>query len=153
MATARILVVDDDQATLDLMQEILSEDGHEVHCVPAVSADLREILAAPPDLLIVDLLLSEHGRDLSGWDLVRLVKSHRGFTNLQILVVSADYPTLRGHIAEAAEMDGVRLLTKPFSLDSLSVLVRDALRSDARQSTRSSVPAIPPRPPYPRSVS
>ncbi len=144
--------MDDDQATLDLMHEILSGDGYDVRCLPSVSADLREIVAAAPHLLIVDLLLSDEGRDLSGWDLVRLVKSHRALTRVQILVVSADYPTLRSHIAEAAEMDGVRLLTKPFSLDSLSVLVRDALREGGWLEPEPAplVARIPPPPP-PRS--
>jgi DNA-binding response OmpR family regulator len=81
-------------------------------------------------LLIVDLLLSDERRELSGWEIVRLVKAHRELRGLPVLVVSADYPTIRSHITEAAAMDGVLMLTKPFSLDSLSVLVRDALRGD-----------------------
>lgn len=134
----RILVIDDDADTLELMREILASEGYEVACVTEVDADLRQIHEASPNLLIVDLLLSEDGGDLSGWEIVRLVKSHRELRGLQVLVVSADYPSLRTHIAEAAEMDGVRMLTKPFSLDSLSVLVGDALRRRVAASLRQS---------------
>ena len=128
MSPQRILVIDDDPTTLELMTDILVTEGYAVSCASEVDADLRQLFDAEPQLLIVDLLLSDNGGDLSGWEIVRLVKSHRELRNLQVLVVSADYPSIRSHITEAAGMDGVRLLTKPFSLDSLSVLVRDALR-------------------------
>jgi DNA-binding response OmpR family regulator len=140
---ARITVIDDDADTLEVMREILEGDGHMVTCATGVSPDLSEIVSASPDVLIVDLLLSSDQSGLSGWDVVRLVKAHRLLHNLQVLVVSADYPTLRSHIPEAADMDGVRLLTKPFTLDSLIVLVRDALRSREPEGIR---PAIQERP-------
>ncbi len=146
--------MDDDPATLDLMQEILATDGYEVVCVRGVSADLHEIVLPAPDLIIIDLLLSDDTRVLSGWDLVRLVKTRRGLQKVEIPVVSADYPSLRSHIAEAAEMDGVRLLSKPFSLDSLSVLVRDALREAGDHSAPLATPTpAPPRPPYPGTAA
>lgn len=128
MSSPRIMVVDDDEDTLDLMQEILSSDGYEVVCTQGVSASLEEIIETSPDLLVVDLLLSTEQQPLSGWDVVRLVKSHRELRNLEVLVVSADYPSIRSHVDDVARMNGVRMLTKPFTLDSLSVMVHDALR-------------------------
>jgi two-component system response regulator GlrR len=125
---ARIMVIDDDLDTLEVMRDILVGEGYDVVVATGADETLTDVVAAAPDVVVVDLLLSSDQRGLSGWDVVRLIKAHRLIHDLEVLVVSADYPTLRSHIPEAASMDGVRLLTKPFTLESLSVLVRDALR-------------------------
>jgi DNA-binding response OmpR family regulator len=48
MSTPRILVIDDDLDTLDLMRDILVAEGYDVACVTEVDADLRQIHEDPP---------------------------------------------------------------------------------------------------------
>src|SRR3712207_6286295 len=52
-----ILVVDDEPAMLDLVAEMLADEGFMVHAL----ADARQVLvrarAAPPDLILTDLMM------------------------------------------------------------------------------------------------
>ncbi|HEX6474575.1 MAG TPA: response regulator [Candidatus Limnocylindria bacterium] len=124
----RILVIDDHVETLELMGDIFADAGHETELATSVGADMADIVAARPDLVVVDLRLSPLGERLTGWDVVRLMKSHRDLRHVRILVISADAGALEEHLDEAVRMDGVQLLAKPFSLDILLAMVHDALR-------------------------
>ena len=128
MTPPKVLVIDDHAETLELMRDVFAEVGYESDLASEVSPDLAEILESRPDLVIVDLRLSPESWRLNGWDLVRLMKSHRDLRQTRILVLSADAGALDHHLAEAVTMDGVQLLAKPFSLDNLLSMVRDALR-------------------------
>ena len=81
----RVVVVDDNFETLDLLRDILTEHEYDVEVAPAVDAGLHEIRDARPDLIIVDLLLSTDQRWLSGWDVVRLARSHAELHRLPII--------------------------------------------------------------------
>lgn len=130
----RILIIDDHPETLELMGEIFSEEGHDVVSLRSVSPDLAAIHEAGAELVIVDLRLAVDGGQLSGWDIVRLIKANEGLRSTRVLVISADARGLREHAVEAARMDGVQLLAKPFGLDALLAMVADALRgSDQSQ--------------------
>jgi CheY-like chemotaxis protein len=124
----RILVIDDHAETLELMGDIITDAGHQADLATGVSPDLAEVLKAHPDLVIVDLRLSREKARLTGWDVIRLMKAHRDLRHVRILVISADAGALNEHLAEAVGLDGVQMLAKPFSLDSLLAMVHDALR-------------------------
>ncbi|HEX6140427.1 MAG TPA: response regulator [Candidatus Limnocylindria bacterium] len=123
MSGRRVTIVDDDAATLALLRDILEADGFEVVVSTSVGADLRELWASRPDLLIVDLLLTTDTRGLSGWDVVRLARAHADLHRVPAIVISADYPGLRRHEREAGRMDRVRLLPKPFGVEELREVV------------------------------
>ena len=121
------MVVDDNFETLDLLRDILTEHEYDVEVAPAVDAGLHEIRDARPDLIIVDLLLSTDQRWLSGWDVVRLARSHAELHRLPIIVISADPGRLSAHRGEAARLGNVRLTTKPFGVDELLAAVRELM--------------------------
>jgi DNA-binding response OmpR family regulator len=125
----RIVVVDDQPDTLELLRDALTDQGYDVECAPAVDAGLHEIRDATPDLIIVDLWLSNDQRWLSGWDVVRLARSHAELYRLPILVISADPAALRSRAAEAKRLGNVKLLPKPFRIDQLLAEVQASLPS------------------------
>jgi DNA-binding response OmpR family regulator len=129
----RITVLDDRQDALDLMRDVLKADGYAVACLAHVGPELREIRDTRPELVIIDLLLATDQRELSGWDVVRLARSHADLYRVPILVVSADHATLRAIGPEARAMRDVHLLAKPFELAELLHAVHAALppRPDA----------------------
>jgi CheY-like chemotaxis protein len=53
----RILVVDDDPAVSDVVRRYLLRDGHAVGCVQDGYEALRRAAEAPPDLVVLDLML------------------------------------------------------------------------------------------------
>ncbi len=53
----RILVVDDDEALRNLLQEILTDAGYEVQCACDGRAALKLYFQQTPDLVVIDLIM------------------------------------------------------------------------------------------------
>ena len=100
-----------------------------VSCTTRIGPELHEIRDTQPDLVVVDLLLATDQRVLSGWDVVRLVRSHADLYRVPILVISADHALLRSVAGEAERMRDIHLLAKPFALDEVRAAVRRALEN------------------------
>ena len=125
-AAIRVTVLDDHPQTLGLMRDLLEPRGYVVSCTARTGPELHEIRDTQPDLVVVDLLLADDQRELSGWDVVRLVRSHADLYRVPILVISGDHAQLRAVAAEARGMRDVHLLAKPFGIDELLTAVRTA---------------------------
>jgi two-component system, cell cycle response regulator len=70
MSKGRILVVDDSRAQAERVGNVLAREGYDVSFAPDGAAALRRVLAAPPDVLLLDLVLP----DQSGIEVLRKVK-------------------------------------------------------------------------------
>src|SRR3989440_4616217 len=68
----RILVVDDNPNTMNLMQDLLSSRGYDVVAVPDASQAEAEIFQRPPDLVLSDVIMP--GK--SGYELCRELKEN-----------------------------------------------------------------------------
>jgi CheY-like chemotaxis protein len=127
----RVTVLDDHAQTLELMRDILEPAGYVVSCTASIGPALHEIRDTKPDLVVIDLLLATDQRELSGWDVARLVRSHAELYRVPIVVISADHGLLRSVAAEARTMRDIHLLAKPFTVDELLSAVHTALGGDA----------------------
>ena len=113
-----LLVVDDDQAILDLVNDALKSD-YEVRTAGDVleAADLfRENHF---DLLILDLNMPV----VDGEELMQLFAVDPGFSAVPILVISA-YPDLIERVKKARVQ---AILPKPFSIAGLQQIVADTI--------------------------
>ncbi len=138
----RITVVDDRPETLQLLRDVLEADGYHVTVLRGVDPRLRGLRESRPDLMIVDLLLSSDQRGLSGWDVIRLARSHAELHRLPALIISADYPMLRTIRQEAERMEAVGILAKPFGLDELRRTI-SALLAPRRADPAPAIAALP----------
>jgi len=77
------------------------------HAIDAASA-------MGPDVVVVDHRLSDSG---SGFDAVKLLRSHRATKTTPVLMVTGD---LDAKVQEVAEQVGVRLMHKPLSVSALN---------------------------------
>jgi DNA-binding response OmpR family regulator len=118
-----IAVIDDDDPFLDLMHEILSEDGYRVVLGRSGDDALSLIQANNPDLVILDVLLS---LCQSGVDVLRALREEPHFAHLPLIVCSADVSFLYAHETELRDM-GAKILHKPFDIEALSALVQSLL--------------------------
>ena len=119
----RILIADDDPTVCALLSRELEEAGYRVETVSDGRAALAEITAAPPDLLITDLLMP----DLTGWSLFARVRQRA--PSLPIIVVSgvdAGVPQ-----QDASLADDAVYLRKPIDLDHLLAVVAGMMTEDA----------------------
>jgi PAS domain S-box-containing protein len=117
---ARILVVDDDPDVRLFLITLLDELGHAVEGVEDGEAALAAVEAAPPDLMLIDFAMPK----MNGAQLAHAVRARH--PDLPIAFVTG--------YAESEQLEGagpaVPVLRKPFSLESLSSLVAEALERD-----------------------
>lgn len=105
-----ILVVDDDDATLSLLVDVLAPEGYSVQaCRDGVSA-LQSIKHQQPALILLDLVMPQK----SGLHVLQDVR-RRGLHDMPVVLITASPCT-----AEYVQSQGATdYLEKPFELDEL----------------------------------
>jgi two-component system response regulator MprA len=119
----RILVVDDEPLIREVLAEVFMDEGYAVDTAADSHEALAAIAAAPPDLLITDIMMP----GLSGWDLLGRVRLQHPL--LPILLISAGHRAVAGRSQYLA--DHTAFLAKPFAVDELLALVARLLGSPA----------------------
>jgi two-component system sensor histidine kinase/response regulator len=118
---ARILVVDDQPANVQILGSILGNLGHEI--IPAsdgVTA-LKRLAMRPPDLILLDLLMP----GMDGVEVCRRIKANPDWKDVAVIFLSAaDDKDL---IVRALNAGGVDFITKPFDHSELVSRVRTQL--------------------------
>jgi PAS domain S-box-containing protein len=118
----RILVVEDDRATLELTRNLLVGLNYQVQTANSPHDALQAVAnqQSPFDLLITDVIMPDmNGRELAN----RLCESHTGMRCLFMSGYTADI-IAHSNILE----DGLHFLQKPFTKDSLATKVHEVLQ-------------------------
>jgi DNA-binding NtrC family response regulator len=123
MARGRILVVDDDDAVLEVCADMLAMLPDTEIIVENYSPRARERLAADSfDLLITDIRMPE----MDGMELLRLARQLD--PSLQVLMLTG-FPTVATAV-ESMKLGAADYLTKPFLSDDLLATVRRLLQAE-----------------------
>lgn len=110
---SRVLVVDDEPVILALLQQILEVDGHEVTgCEDAPSA-LEAAENGEFDVVLSDFRMPGMGGEEFYRELVLRYPRYHG----RVVFITGD--TLDSAVAAMAEAEGIRLLNKPFTIESI----------------------------------
>ena len=125
----RITLVDDHREFRDLLTELLTEGGYDVTALSGEETPVEEIVATRPDLLILDLNFPGGPEQVSGWDYLKLLRSHGDFGWTPVLICSGDLVALRERSSELARDTQLAVVTKPFGLDELEQLVGDLVNA------------------------
>jgi two-component system, OmpR family, phosphate regulon response regulator PhoB len=122
-----VLVLDDDRATRELVQEVLEEQGYTVESAANGASGQARLEAGGIDLVVLDKSLP----DRDGADVCRWVRARENpdRVHLPIIMVSAsieatDAPAVAGPGADA-------YVAKPFDIDALIAQVRSSLSAPA----------------------
>jgi DNA-binding response OmpR family regulator len=117
----RIFVVDDEPDMVDLLATILRSDGFEVDTDTEGRSALARVLAEPPDLILLDLMMP----DLDGMELLKLLRLDPRGERVPVLVVSAR----SGHQDQLGtlQLGANAYICKPFSPRELVRQVRQLL--------------------------
>lgn len=105
-----ILIVDDDEATLDLIVDVLSPEGYTVEAYRDGASALNAIKHQQPALILLDVVMPH----TSGLQVLRDVRSW-GMGHIPVVLVTATRCT-REYIQEQG---ATAYLEKPFDLDAL----------------------------------
>jgi CheY-like chemotaxis protein len=145
-------VIDDAPAILDLMRELLEEEGFQVSTRCGAPSDLSEIKALQPSLIILDCLRPGQA---TGWSLLQALKLDRDTCAIPIVLCTSAARRVKALECDLAAMN-VAVVLKPFDIDELVAVISESLRSCAEASSalsgrlraspesRPHVPAIPP---------
>lgn len=121
---AHILVVNDTQEVLDLFEEILSSEGHQVSLYSYAPRELEVIRKLKPDLIIVDCPPVE--REEQGWQLVQKIKMSRDLELIPLILATTNIRALE-RTQGWLTTKGVAGLPKPFMIDDLLRAVNSML--------------------------
>jgi two-component system, cell cycle sensor histidine kinase and response regulator CckA len=115
-----ILAVDDDRAVLNLLHQVLSEAGYRVLVASGGRDAVREFESGGPvELLLTDVIMP----DLTGPVLAERLRSHQ--PDLRVLFISGFHDA--DLVQRFVMRKGFTLLAKPFTVDALLRVVREAL--------------------------
>lgn len=119
MADAKILIVDDDKKTVDLIQLYLEKDGYRVLAAYNGRQALELTRQKRPDLVVLDLMLPQ----VDGLDVCRIL---RGESKVPIIMLTAR--TTEDDKLLGLDLGADDYVTKPFSPRELLARVRAVLR-------------------------
>lgn len=108
---ATVLVVDDDEDTVDTMRDILEGEGHIVRSATNGKDALASALANPPDLVLLDLNMPE----MDGRAFLDEIRRHTALRNVTVVVISG--------APDAVDLP-CETVRKPLRLDSLLGLLK-----------------------------
>ncbi|MBW3634595.1 MAG: response regulator [Chloroflexi bacterium] len=112
-----ILVINDTQEILDLMQELLEEEGYRVTTSLAL-LDIDKVKALAPDIIVQDLLFE--GTQEIGWKLLTLVRLDPQLARIPLVLCTAATRTVNDpEMAEQLDRQGIRVVLKPFDIEQL----------------------------------
>ncbi len=114
-----ILVIDDDPAILDLIVEVLRDEGYGVIGARDGLEALRQIDRHRPDLILLDLWMPR----MNGWEFRRRQRALPGLADVPVVLLSAG----GGLPRHAAELDAAATIAKPFDLAHLLRVVEEVL--------------------------
>ncbi|MFC2011502.1 response regulator transcription factor [Chloroflexota bacterium] len=119
MTGKRILVVDDDEKTVDLVKTYLNRDGYRVITAYDGIEALRLARESHPDLIVLDLMLPGVG----GLEICRTLRAESDVPIIMLTAMTTDQDKLIGLNLGADDY-----VTKPFSPRELAARVRAILR-------------------------
>jgi two-component system cell cycle response regulator len=134
---ARILVIEDNPANLDLMSYLLRAFGHSVLTALDGEAGVEAVLRERPDVVVCDLQIPR----LDGFGVARRLKAHPTFRSLPLIAVTAFAMMGDRERVLAAGFDGY--LAKPIEPDQFVQRVEAFLGEESAAPPRAS--AVPER--------
>jgi putative two-component system response regulator len=119
---AKIIVVDDTPANLELLTEMLKTQGYNVRSASNGKFAIQAAKNNPPDLILLDINMPE----MNGYEVCKLFKSDEALREIPVIFISAMSDT--SEKLEAFSTGGVDYITKPFHLEEVYARVATHLK-------------------------
>ncbi len=118
---ADILVIDDTPENLHLLSTLLTERNYKVRSVTKGLTGIRGAIAAPPDLILLDINMPQ----MNGYEVCQQLKSNEITRDIPIIFISA-----LGDVfdkVKAFNSGGVDFISKPFQIEEVLARIRTHL--------------------------
>lgn len=110
---SKILVVDDTPANMDVLRDILEDQGYRVFAAPSGQIALALAPRVKPDLILLDIMMP----GLDGWQTCERLKQNPATKNIPVIFVSAKNAI--EDIAQGFRVGGVDYISKPIRCEEL----------------------------------
>ena len=127
MSAARILIVDDEPSSLELLGFYLKEKGYEVKCATNGRECLENVASFRPEILILDIRLP----DADGLEILKCMKEGGGATHVIIMTAFHDMATT----IKAMKLGAFEYIPKPIDVDELELAIVRALELSRTKKT------------------
>lgn len=117
----KILIIDDDYNGSKAIKEILKKEGFEVSYAYSGEEGLKKINEAKPDLILLDLVLT----DTSGFKIAQELKENPKYSNIAIIAISLKKEDIDKHVAMKVGI--IDYLEKPIDAVKLIFKIRSTL--------------------------
>ncbi|MEM7648716.1 MAG: response regulator [Cyanobacteria bacterium P01_A01_bin.70] len=119
---ADILAIDDTPENLQLLSQMLTQRRYKVRSVTKGRTALRAALAAPPDLILLDINMP----GMSGYEVCERLKAEDITRNIPVIFISALGETLDK--VRAFDVGGVDFVSKPFQVEEVIARIETHLQ-------------------------
>lgn len=116
---AKIVVIDDEPAMVEVISTLCRENGHEVHPFNSAERALAELSNIAPQVVIADIKMEK----VTGFDVLQ--ESRRTLPQTAVILITA-YASVEKAV-EAMKLGAYDFVTKPFKIDELKFTVQRAL--------------------------
>jgi CheY-like chemotaxis protein len=113
MSKAKILVVDDDASSLELMEAMLVPNGYEIITANDGSKAVAIIVEQKPDLILLDIMMP----GLDGYSTLAKIKENKTISKIPVVMLTAMGYQLNKELA--LQIGAVGYITKPVDLAEL----------------------------------
>ena len=126
LLNAKIVIVDDEPTTMEVVQVFLEEAGYHNFILIEDSSEAMGILEEQrPDLLLLDLIMPE----VSGFDILNEVRQHPKLKHLPIIILTSS--SHNQDKLSALDLGATDFLAKPVDPSELRLRVRNTLAAKA----------------------
>ncbi|MBI2506072.1 MAG: sigma-54-dependent Fis family transcriptional regulator [Candidatus Latescibacteria bacterium] len=119
---AKILLVDDQPANLEVLCDLLESKGYNVLLAPSGQMALKSAARAAPDLILLDVMMPE----MDGYETCRRLKEAEETRQIPVIFITAR--DLKEDVVQGFQAGGVDYITKPFQEEEVLVRVQTHVR-------------------------
>ncbi|MCC7021271.1 MAG: response regulator [Thermomicrobiales bacterium] len=117
--------MDDTREILDLLQELLEEEGYRV-TASMETLDLARIAALRPDVIVQDLLFAD-GQE-AGWAALSRARRDPGLAHVPVILCTAAHDIVHDDdMADTLRQLDVRVVPKPFRIEEFLTVLEEAV--------------------------
>jgi two-component system, sensor histidine kinase and response regulator len=124
-----ILIVDDIPRNLQVLGNILKNEGYETAVATSGKQALATIDKAKPDLILLDIMMPE----MDGYEVCRQIKSHTDYKDIAIIFLTGKSDS--DEIVKGFSLGASDYITKPFQKSELMARVKTQLEIKAYRDT------------------
>jgi len=122
-----VLVVDDFVENTQILEAFLGAKGYRVSCASNGQEALDKVVAEPPDIILLDLMMP----GINGFEVCNCLKQAPGTRHIPVIIVTGLHE--REANIQALEAGADDFIVKPFDALLLDARIRNSLRTKALQ--------------------